>query len=103
MRQIASRRNAGSVIGLYAQTAVLVWLSNTLASILRGTVLAENGEIGFLGQPENRIPIGAAEVGLDWDISRGTLRVPFKINSGSTRMTLRAEFAAPMNQSSPCE
>ena len=62
---------------------------------VRGTVLAENGEIGFLGQPENRIPIGAAEVGLDWDISRGTLRVPFKINSGATRITLRAEFAAP--------
>ena len=62
---------------------------------VRGTVLAENGEIGFLGQPENRIPIGAAEVGLDWDISRGTLRVPFKINSGATRISLRAEFAAP--------
>ena len=62
---------------------------------MRGTVLAENGEIGFLGQPENRIPIGAAEVGLDWDISRGTLRVPFKINSGATRISLRAEFAAP--------
>ena len=38
--------------------------------------------------------IGAAEVGLDWDISRGTLRVPFKIHSGATRVSLRAEFAA---------
>ncbi len=62
---------------------------------IRGTLLAENGEIGFLGQPENRIPIGAAEIGLDWDIARGTLRVPFKINSGATRVSLRAEFAAP--------
>ncbi len=28
----------------------------------RGTVLAEGGEIGFLGQPDRRIPIGAAEI-----------------------------------------
>ena len=62
---------------------------------VRGSVLVENGEIGFLGQPEHRIPIGAAEFGVDWDISRGTLRLPFKINSGATRISLRAEFAAP--------
>lgn len=61
---------------------------------VRGTVLAENGEIGFMGQPD-RILIGAAEFGVDWDIARGTVRVPFKINSGSTRVTLRAEFASP--------
>jgi hypothetical protein len=66
-----------------------------IPQVARGTVLAENGAIGFLGHTDRGIPIGAAEFNLDWDISRGTLRVPFKINSGSTRITLRAEFAAP--------
>ena len=64
--------------------------------IARGTVLAEGGAIGFVGQADGGIPIGTAEAGIDWDINRGTLRVPFKINSGSTRITLRAEFAAPV-------
>jgi hypothetical protein len=63
--------------------------------ILRGTVVAENGAIGFVGHSERSVPIGTAEFGLDWDIARGTLRMPFKVNSGSTRATLRAEFAAP--------
>jgi hypothetical protein len=69
--------------------------ANGIPRVARGTVLAENGAIGFLGHADRSIPIGAAEFNLDWDISRGTLRVPFKINSGSTRVTLRAEFAAP--------
>jgi hypothetical protein len=68
--------------------------------LVRGTVLAENGEIGFLGQPDHRIPIGAAEFGIDWDISRGTVRMPFKVQSGSTRISLRAEFASPAQSGS---
>ncbi len=61
----------------------------------RGTIVAEGGAIGFLGHADRNIPVGNAEFGVDWDISRGTLRVPFKITSGSTRVNLRAEFAAP--------
>lgn len=61
----------------------------------RGNILVEGGAIGFLGHADRSIPLGTAEFGLDWDISRSTLRVPFKINSGSTRVNLRAEFAAP--------
>ena len=36
----------------------------------------------FLGHADRSIPIGSAEFGLDWDIARGTLRVPFKIDVG---------------------
>ena len=45
--------------------------------------------------PTHRIPIGSAEFGLDWDITRRTLRVPFKVTAGAARYTLRSEFAAP--------
>src|SRR5262245_23722223 len=69
--------------------------SDGVPQIARGTVLADQGAISFLGHADHAISIGVAEFGLDWDISRGTLRVPFKINSGSTRITLRAEFASP--------
>jgi len=85
--------------GLRSEMLVSAAIDSAIASdgslqFLRGTVLAENGEIGMLGQSD-RISIGAAEFALDWDANRGTLRVPFKINSGSTRISLRAEFAAP--------
>lgn len=63
--------------------------------VLSGTVVAEGGSLGDAADPEGRIPIGAAEFALDWDIARGTLRVPFKINAGPTRTALRAEFASP--------
>lgn len=63
--------------------------------VVAGTVVAEGGSISRNGSPEGRVDIGGVEVGLDWDIARGTLRVPFKIMSGKTRITLRSEFAAP--------
>ena len=62
---------------------------------LAGTILAEGGSVGDADDPHSRLPIGNAEFGLDWDIARGTLRVPFKVVSGRTRFTLRSEFAAP--------
>jgi hypothetical protein len=60
-----------------------------------GTIVAQGGSIGDPGDPMRRIPIGAAEFGLDWDIARRTLRVPFKVSAGSARYALRSEFAAP--------
>jgi hypothetical protein len=63
--------------------------------VIGGTIVAEGGSIGESSDPRATIPIGTAEFGLDWDISRRTLRVPFKITSGASRITLRSEFAAP--------
>jgi hypothetical protein len=63
---------------------------------LAGSIVAEGGSIGDPNDPDDRsIPIGSAEFGLDWDNARRSLRVPFKIQSGQARTTLRAEFAAP--------
>lgn len=62
---------------------------------ISGSVLAQGGTIGDPAEPEHQIPITTAEFGLDWDISRRTLRVPFKVTAGAARYTLRSEFAAP--------
>ena len=61
---------------------------------LGGTLVAEGGSIGEPDDPGS-IPISTAELALDWDITRGTLRVPLKLISGPARVTMRAEFAAP--------
>ncbi len=45
---------------------------------VRGTRARRGRRDRLPGPAENRIPIGAAEFGLDWDIARGTLRVPFQ-------------------------
>lgn len=63
--------------------------------VLTGNVVAEGGTVGDPKDPKSIIPVGAAEFALDWEAARGTLRVPFKINAGSTRVALRSEFAAP--------
>ena len=63
--------------------------------IVGGTIIAEGGSIGDGDDPVGRIPITSVELRLDWDISRRTLRMPFKIVAGSTRVTLGAEFAPP--------
>ena len=62
---------------------------------ISGSVLAQGGSIGDPAEPEHQIPITSAEFGLDWDIARRTLRVPFKVTAGAARYTLRSEFAAP--------
>jgi hypothetical protein len=62
---------------------------------ISGSVLAQGGSIGDPAEPEHQIPITTAEFGLDWDITRRTLRVPFKVQAGAARYTLRSEFAAP--------
>jgi hypothetical protein len=62
---------------------------------ISGSVYAEGGSIGSPEEPAHQIPITSAEFGLDWDVARGTLRVPFKVTAGAARFTLRSEFAAP--------
>jgi hypothetical protein len=62
---------------------------------LSGSIYAQGGSIGGPDDPEHQIPITSAEFGLDWDIARRTLRVPFKVTAGAARFTLRSEFAAP--------
>jgi hypothetical protein len=62
---------------------------------LSGSILAQGGSIGSPDEPESQIPITSAEFGLDWDVARRTLRVPFKVTAGAARFTLRSEFAAP--------
>jgi hypothetical protein len=64
---------------------------------ISGSVYAEGGSIGSPDEPGARIPIKSAEFGVDWNIERHTLRVPFKVTAGAARYTLRAEFAAPAN------
>ena len=65
------------------------------AQTLSGSILAQGGSIGDPSEPEHQIPITTAEFGLDWDLSRRTLRMPFKVTAGAARYTLRSEFAAP--------
>ena len=65
------------------------------AQTLSGSILAQGGSIGDPADPEHVIPITSAEFGLDWDLSRRTLRMPFKVTAGAARYTLRSEFAAP--------
>ena len=66
-----------------------------IPQLISGSVIAQGGSIGGPDNPDTQIPIGTAEVGLDWDIARQTLRVPFKVTTGAARYTLRSEFAAP--------
>jgi hypothetical protein len=60
-----------------------------------GSIYAEGGSIGNPEEPASLIPIKSAEFGVDWNVERRTLRVPFKVTAGAARYTLRAEFAAP--------
>jgi hypothetical protein len=62
---------------------------------ISGSIIAQGGTIGDPADPDHQIAINHAEFGLDWDIARRTLRVPFKITTEAARLTLRAEFAAP--------
>jgi hypothetical protein len=62
---------------------------------ISGSVMAQGGSIGDPADPERLVPITSAEFGLDWDATRRTLRVPFKVALGRARYTLRSEFAAP--------
>jgi hypothetical protein len=83
-----------------SDTLVSASVTSTLAAdgtpqTIAGSVTARGGSLGNPSDPETRVPIGAAEFGLDWDINRRSLRVPFKVTAGAMRATLRSEFAAP--------
>ena len=68
---------------------------------LSGSIFAQGGSIGNPDEPGHHIPITSAEFGLDWDIARRTLRMPFKVTAGAARFTLRSEFAAPRFPAAP--
>ncbi len=86
--------------GLRSDMAVSAALESAIAAdgtpqYARGSIVAEGGSIGFLGHSERSVPINSAEMALDWNLTRRTLRIPFKIHAGTMRLNLRAEFAAP--------
>ena len=60
-----------------------------------GSIVAQGGSFGSPDDPAHSIPIGTAEIGLDWDSARRSLRVPFKVTAGTARYALRSEFVAP--------
>jgi hypothetical protein len=62
---------------------------------ITGTLIAQGGSIGDSADPLHRIPIKNVEISLDWDVTRRTLRMPFKVAAGAVRLALRSEFVAP--------
>ena len=99
-----ARRPAGAAHGRKPRSAPTRWCrprstpsiaADGTPQTIAGSILAQGGSIGDPDDPEHRIPITTAEFGLDWDIARRTLRVPFKVTAGAARYTLRSEFAAP--------
>src|SRR4029079_6628803 len=62
---------------------------------LSGSIYAQGGSIGGPDDPEHQIPITSAEFGLDWDATRRTLRVPFKVTAGAGGVNLPLALCAP--------
>jgi hypothetical protein len=92
LRMAATRVRSDTTVSASIQSDIA---ADGTPQTLVGSVVAEGGSIGDPDAPDRLIPIGKAEFGLDWDVGRRTLRVPFKIAAGSARITLRSEFAAP--------
>ena len=92
LRMVQSRVRSDTLVSAAIEADIA---ANGKPQTLAGTILAEGGAISDPDDPEVRMPIGSAEFRLDWDASRGTLRLPFKVVSGGARLTLRSEFAAP--------
>jgi hypothetical protein len=89
-----------SKVRMRSDTQVSASIDSELAAdgtpqLISGSIVARGGFIGSADDPAHRLAIGSAEFGLDWDIARRTLRVPFKVTAGAARYTLRSEFAAP--------
>ena len=92
LRLAETRLRSDTVVSASIQSDIAA--DGTLQTVV-GSVVAQGGSIGDPDAPDRQIPIGSAEFGLDWDIGRRTLRVPFKVTAGAARLTLRSEFAAP--------
>lgn len=92
LRMTDSRLRCDSLVSAEIEAEIA---ADGTPQLVRGTILAEGGSIHQIGHVDNAVPITSLEVALDWDIARQTLRVPFKISSGPTHLTLRSEFVAP--------
>jgi len=68
-----------------------------MPQVLKGHIIA-SGYLGDEKDSEGFLPIDLAEIRLDWDITRGTLLVPFQFVSGSNRMALFAQFTPPASR-----
>jgi hypothetical protein len=64
-------------------------------NFFRGKVVAGSGTIIDTDTPDYPMAIDSAEVNLEWDAKRRLLVAPFKIVSGSNRITLLAHLEAP--------
>ena len=72
-----------------------------LPQLVEGRLISEGGRIGNTKNEDQSIDIDKAEMNLDWDATRRSLVVPFKIASGKSRVTLLSQFEAPMEAGLP--
>jgi hypothetical protein len=66
-----------------------------LPTYFRGKVIAGAGHIIDSDTPDYPMPIDSAEVSVEWDAGRRVLVAPFKIISGTNRVTLLAHLEPP--------
>ncbi len=66
-----------------------------LPQTIEGRIVAEQGTLGNIDDPDNLVRVDKAEFTLDWDAQRRTFVMPFQIVSGSNRITLLSQFQAP--------
>ncbi|WP_291855322.1 DUF3971 domain-containing protein [Bradyrhizobium sp.] len=66
-----------------------------LPTFFRGKVFAGAGNIIDSDTPDYPMPIDSAEMSVEWDSGRRVLVAPFKIISGSNRVTLLANLEPP--------
>jgi len=62
---------------------------------LRGKLVAGAGDIIDNDTPDYPMPIDSAEISFEWDSGRRVLLAPFKVVSGSNRVTLLAHVEPP--------
>ena len=66
-----------------------------LPTYFRGKVIAGAGHIIDSDTPDYPMPIDSAEMSVEWDAGRRVLVAPFKIISGTNRITLLAHLEPP--------
>ena len=62
---------------------------------VEGRIVAEKGFLIDADDPQVKIAIDRAELGLEWDADRKALAMPFHVESGGNRITLLAQFDVP--------
>ena len=66
-----------------------------MPTYLRGKLVAGTGDIVDNDTPDYPMPIDNAEISFEWDSARRVLLAPFKVISGSNRVTLLAHVEPP--------